>query len=202
MKLPLVGTVNFSILLNHCIDIDFSALFLCQFNIEIDISPNFNMRTLKNIWNSIEISTLIKQLSKKSSEFQCFFNIEILTLVQHWNCPLGIVSTTDKTHSNLIIVWFLALAHTTQFTQIGWKYFKHGSGAGHLDKGGSYVALTDGMGHLTIVIETMVSFRVILSMTSWTSAAIFWNKIITFPSGVILTLTPYVFFCGKEEKDE
>ncbi|XP_043553098.1 galactocerebrosidase isoform X3 [Chiloscyllium plagiosum] len=43
-------------------------------------------------------------------------------------------------------------AHTTQFTQPGWHYLKT---VGHLQKGGSYVALTDGKGNLTIIIETM-----------------------------------------------
>nr|BAA04972.1 alternative spliced product of galactocerebrosidase [Homo sapiens] len=46
-------------------------------------------------------------------------------------------------------------AHTTQFTQPGWYYLKT---VGHLEKGGSYVALTDGLGNLTIIIETMVNF--------------------------------------------
>ncbi|KAM5176916.1 galactocerebrosidase isoform 1-T1 [Callospermophilus lateralis] len=43
-------------------------------------------------------------------------------------------------------------AHTTQFTQPGWYYLKT---VGHLEKGGSYVALTDGFGNLTIIVETM-----------------------------------------------
>ncbi|KAM8781541.1 galactocerebrosidase [Rhynchonycteris naso] len=43
-------------------------------------------------------------------------------------------------------------AHTTQFTQPGWRYLKT---VGHLEKGGSYLALTDGLGNLTIIIETM-----------------------------------------------
>lgn len=43
-------------------------------------------------------------------------------------------------------------AHTTQFTQPGWKYLKT---VGHLKSGGSYVALSDGKGSLTIIIETM-----------------------------------------------
>nr|KAF6392048.1 galactosylceramidase [Pipistrellus kuhlii] len=43
-------------------------------------------------------------------------------------------------------------AHTTQFTRPGWYYLKT---VGHLEKGGSYVALTDGLGNLTIIIETM-----------------------------------------------
>ncbi|XP_069772273.1 galactocerebrosidase-like isoform X1 [Narcine bancroftii] len=47
-------------------------------------------------------------------------------------------------------IWITA--HTTQFTQPGWHYLKTD---GHLEKGGSYVALTDGKGNLTIIIETM-----------------------------------------------
>uniref|UniRef100_A0A6J0VCJ9 Galactocerebrosidase n=1 Tax=Pogona vitticeps TaxID=103695 RepID=A0A6J0VCJ9_9SAUR len=43
-------------------------------------------------------------------------------------------------------------AHTTQFTQPGWYYLQVD---GHLEAGGSYVALTDGQGNLTIIIETM-----------------------------------------------
>ncbi|XP_047651778.1 galactocerebrosidase isoform X1 [Phacochoerus africanus] len=43
-------------------------------------------------------------------------------------------------------------AHTTQFAQPGWYYLKT---VGHLEKGGSYVALTDGLGNLTIIVETM-----------------------------------------------
>ncbi|XP_071947149.1 galactocerebrosidase-like isoform X2 [Antedon mediterranea] len=44
--------------------------------------------------------------------------------------------------------------HTTQFTQPGWNYLKHGSGAGHLDKGGSYVTIVNET-QLTMIIETM-----------------------------------------------
>nr|XP_033808926.1 galactocerebrosidase isoform X2 [Geotrypetes seraphini] len=47
-------------------------------------------------------------------------------------------------------IWITA--HTTQFTQPGWHYLQT---VGHLEKGGSYVALTDGKGNLTIIIETM-----------------------------------------------
>ncbi|XP_004642835.1 galactocerebrosidase [Octodon degus] len=43
-------------------------------------------------------------------------------------------------------------AHTTQFTQPGWYYLQT---VGHLAKGGSYVALTDGLGNLTVIVETM-----------------------------------------------
>ncbi|XP_060551799.1 galactocerebrosidase-like isoform X2 [Ruditapes philippinarum] len=47
-------------------------------------------------------------------------------------------------------------AHTTQFTQIGWNYYRHGYGSGHFVYGGSYVSLASPDGkHLTIIIETM-----------------------------------------------
>uniref|UniRef100_A0A9J7X9Y5 Galactocerebrosidase n=1 Tax=Cyprinus carpio carpio TaxID=630221 RepID=A0A9J7X9Y5_CYPCA len=48
-------------------------------------------------------------------------------------------------------IWMTA--HTTQFTQPGWFYLQT---VGNLTHGGSYVALTDRKGNLTIVIQTMV----------------------------------------------
>ncbi|KAI2651722.1 Galactocerebrosidase [Labeo rohita] len=47
-------------------------------------------------------------------------------------------------------IWMTA--HTTQFAQPGWFYLQT---VGKLTHGGSYVALTDRKGNLTIVIETM-----------------------------------------------
>uniref|UniRef100_A0A8C1PJ27 Galactocerebrosidase n=1 Tax=Cyprinus carpio TaxID=7962 RepID=A0A8C1PJ27_CYPCA len=47
-------------------------------------------------------------------------------------------------------IWMTA--HTTQFTQPGWFYLQT---VGNLTHGGSYVALTDRKGNLTIVIQTM-----------------------------------------------
>ncbi|XP_056666555.1 galactocerebrosidase-like isoform X2 [Monodelphis domestica] len=47
-------------------------------------------------------------------------------------------------------IWITA--HTTQFAQPGWQYLKT---VGHLFNGGSCVVLTDGLGNLTIIIETM-----------------------------------------------
>lgn len=56
-----------------------------------------------------------------------------------------------------ILFLFIMVAHTTQFTQIGWKYLQHGSGVQKLDKGGSVVTLiSPDMKDITIVIETMV----------------------------------------------
>lgn len=62
----------------------------------------------------------------------------------------------------IIFFWFLfcfVSAHTTQFTQPGWSYLQVD---GQLEGGGSFVALTDGLGNLTIIIETMVCASAIL----------------------------------------
>jgi len=52
----------------------------------------------------------------------------------------------------------MLVAHTTQFTEIGWTYLKHGHGVDKLVGGGSFVTLasTD-HNHFTVIIETMVS---------------------------------------------
>lgn len=56
-------------------------------------------------------------------------------------------------------IHFFLPAHTTQFTEIGWHYLRHGTGVGKLDLGGSYVSiLSPDKQDLTIVIETMVNF--------------------------------------------
>ena len=59
---------------------------------------------------------------------------------------------TSHTHTHTLT------AHTTQFSEIGHYYLKHGYGAGHLSGGGSYVTLYDPeTKHFSIIIETMVS---------------------------------------------
>ena len=57
----------------------------------------------------------------------------------------------------MLVLNLFETAHTTQFTQLGWSYLKHGYGVGHLEKGGSYVTLiSPDKKDCTIVIETMV----------------------------------------------
>lgn len=66
---------------------------------------------------------------------------------------INLIELYSSTHALLRILCVCAVAHTTQFAQPGWTYLQT---IGNLTHGGSYVALTDGQGNLTIVIETMV----------------------------------------------
>ena len=53
------------------------------------------------------------------------------------------------------------VAHTTQFTEVGWRYLAHGSGVGKLANGGSYVSLVSkDSKDFTMVIETMVGISI------------------------------------------
>ncbi|XP_028995858.1 galactocerebrosidase isoform X1 [Betta splendens] len=65
----------------------------------------------------------------------------------------GLMTAKEPWSGNYVVaspIWITA--HTTQFTQPGWSYLQT---VGHLEGGGSYVALTDGKGNLTVIIETM-----------------------------------------------
>ncbi|KAK3542420.1 hypothetical protein QTP86_025920 [Hemibagrus guttatus] len=65
----------------------------------------------------------------------------------------GLMTAEEPWSGNYVVetpIWITA--HTTQFAQPGWTYLQT---LGNLTHGGSYVALTDGQGNLTIVIETM-----------------------------------------------
>ncbi|KAG9344724.1 hypothetical protein JZ751_010411 [Albula glossodonta] len=65
----------------------------------------------------------------------------------------GLMTAEEPWSGNYVVespIWITA--HTTQFAQPGWTYLQT---VGHLALGGSYVALTDGKGNLTVVIETM-----------------------------------------------
>uniref|UniRef100_A0A674F5N1 Galactocerebrosidase n=1 Tax=Salmo trutta TaxID=8032 RepID=A0A674F5N1_SALTR len=65
----------------------------------------------------------------------------------------GLMTAEEPWTGNYVVespIWITA--HTTQFSQPGWTYLQT---VGHLVHGGSYVALTDSNGNLTVVIETM-----------------------------------------------
>jgi Glycosyl hydrolase family 59 central domain len=64
--------------------------------------------------------------------------------------PLALTVTFSKFR-------MMFVAHTTQFTQIGWNYLLHGAGVQKLDNGGSFVTLVSpDKNAITIVIETLV----------------------------------------------
>ncbi|KAK6179700.1 hypothetical protein SNE40_012005 [Patella caerulea] len=69
----------------------------------------------------------------------------------------GLMTAVEPWSGNYLVklpIWLAA--HTTQFTEIGWKYFKHGYGVGNFTNGGSYVVLTSpDEQQLTIIIETL-----------------------------------------------
>eukprot|EP01064_Diplonema_japonicum_P022994 TRINITY_DN3336_c1_g1_i1.p1 TRINITY_DN3336_c1_g1~~TRINITY_DN3336_c1_g1_i1.p1 ORF type:complete len:825 (+),score=228.69 TRINITY_DN3336_c1_g1_i1:51-2477(+) len=56
---------------------------------------------------------------------------------------------------NMEVVW--ATAHITQFTKIGWKYLKNGSGSGQLTNGGFYTTLVDPTGTDFTIIVVKIS---------------------------------------------
>ncbi|NP_998276.2 galactocerebrosidase precursor [Danio rerio] len=65
----------------------------------------------------------------------------------------GIMTANEPWSGNYVVespVW--TTAHTTQFTEPGWTYLQT---VGHFTHGGSYVALTDQRGNLSIITETM-----------------------------------------------
>ncbi|XP_060773967.1 galactocerebrosidase [Neoarius graeffei] len=65
----------------------------------------------------------------------------------------GLMTAEEPWSGNYVVespIWITA--HTTQFAQPGWTYLQT---IGNLSSGGSYIALTDGQGNLTIVVETM-----------------------------------------------
>uniref|UniRef100_A0AAY4AZD4 Galactocerebrosidase n=1 Tax=Denticeps clupeoides TaxID=299321 RepID=A0AAY4AZD4_9TELE len=65
----------------------------------------------------------------------------------------GLMTAEQPWSGNYVVespIWITA--HTTQFAQPGWRYLQT---VGNFTHGGSYVALTDGKGNLTVIIETM-----------------------------------------------
>lgn len=82
--------------------------------------------------------------------------ITVMTMMMVVIVVMMMIMTKTTTVMKMMVLVVVAAAHTTQFVQPGWSYLQT---VGHLAAGGSYVALTDGTGNLTIVIETMASSR-------------------------------------------
>ncbi|KAF7644497.1 hypothetical protein LDENG_00220960, partial [Lucifuga dentata] len=124
------------------------------------------LKTQKKLWSSEDYSTFNNEVGGG-----CWARIlnqnyvnGLMTATISWNLVAsyykelpfgrdGLMTAEEPWSGNYVVnspIWITA--HTTQFSQPGWSYLQT---VGHLTQGGSYVALTDGKGNLTVVIETM-----------------------------------------------
>ena len=67
-----------------------------------------------------------------------FYATSLMTADQPWSGHYG---DDDEGRSAFPVVW--ANAHTTQFTQVGWKYLSVGRGSGELPRGGYFTTIAD-----------------------------------------------------------
>lgn len=98
----------------------------------------------QNYVNGYMTSTISWNLIASYYQGLPYYRDGLMTAVEPWSGHYNVTGT----------MWISA--HTTQFTKPGYHYLPHGSGAGHLMSGGSYVTFIDpDTKDFTIVIETM-----------------------------------------------
>uniref|UniRef100_M3YAJ4 Galactocerebrosidase n=2 Tax=Mustela putorius furo TaxID=9669 RepID=M3YAJ4_MUSPF len=147
-----------------------SAIFKCVIIDEAHYPGTHTVKdaklTKKKLWSSEDFSTLNNDVGAGCLGRilnQNYIN-GYMTATIAWNLVAsyyeqlpygrcGLMTAQEPWSGHYVVespIW--VSAHTTQFTRPGWYYLKT---VGHLEKGGSYVALTDGQGNLTIIVETM-----------------------------------------------
>ncbi|XP_015246714.1 PREDICTED: galactocerebrosidase isoform X1 [Cyprinodon variegatus] len=124
------------------------------------------LKTQKRLWSSEDYSTFNSEVGGGCWARilnQNYINGQMTATIA-WNLVAsyyeelpfgrdGLMTAQEPWSGNYVVespIWITA--HSTQFIQPGWTYLQT---VGHLTQGGSYVALTDGNGNLTVVIETM-----------------------------------------------
>ncbi|CAG5119299.1 unnamed protein product [Candidula unifasciata] len=134
------------------------------------LSPDSARKIGKPLWSSEDFSTVNDEVGGG-----CWARIlnqnyvqGLMTSTIAWNLidsfhqslpwdRTSLMTAREPWSGNYIVespVWMSA--HTTQFTEPGWKYLSHGHGVGMLNSGGSYVTIVSpDLQNLTIVLEAM-----------------------------------------------
>ncbi|CAG5123059.1 unnamed protein product [Candidula unifasciata] len=126
------------------------------------LSPDSAINSGKQLWSSEDYSSFNDEVGGG-----CWARIlnqnyvkGLMTSTIAWNLIDSFYQALPWDRDSLMtarepVEWQL-YSHTTQLSEIGWRYLPHDHGVGMLNQGGSYVTLVSpDLSHLTIVIEAM-----------------------------------------------